>query len=60
MSALAGGVAEIFSTVVGAVTLADGSSYGFNGTSAQVTSTRMPATVTDLITGFSATASTAR
>jgi hypothetical protein len=49
MTALAGGVAEILSTVTGAVTLADGSSYGFNGATAQVTSTRMPATVTDLI-----------
>jgi hypothetical protein len=49
MTALAGGVAEIFSTVTGAVTLADGSSYGFNGTTAQVTSARMPTTVTDLI-----------
>ncbi len=49
MTALAGGVAEIFNIVTGAVTLADGSSYGFNGTTTQVTSTRMPATVTDLI-----------
>jgi hypothetical protein len=49
MTALAGGVDEIFSAVTGTVTLADGSSYGFNGTAAQVTSTRMPATVTDLI-----------
>lgn len=49
ITALAGGVAEIFNTVTGTVTLKDGSSYGFNGTTAQVTSSRMPATVTDLI-----------
>ncbi|MGH7492316.1 MAG: T9SS type A sorting domain-containing protein [bacterium] len=48
-TALAGGVAEIFTTVVGAVTLEEGSGYGFNGTTAQVTSSRMPATVGDLI-----------
>ncbi|MGH7597362.1 MAG: T9SS type A sorting domain-containing protein [bacterium] len=49
MTSLAGGVAEVFSTVTGAVTLTDGSSFGFNGTTAQVTSTRMPMTVTDLL-----------
>lgn len=49
LTALAGGVAEILSTVTGAVTLAEGSSYGFNGAAAQVTSARMPTTVTDLI-----------
>lgn len=49
MTALAGGVAEIFNTVTGTVTLADGSGFGFNGTTTQVTSSRMPATVTDLI-----------
>jgi hypothetical protein len=51
MTSLAGGVDEIFivGTVTPAVTLEEGSSYGFNGTSAQVTSTRMPATVGDLI-----------
>jgi hypothetical protein len=49
MTALAGGVAEIFTTVVGAVTLEEGSGYGLNGTTAQVTSSRMPATVGDLI-----------
>jgi hypothetical protein len=49
MTSLAGGVAEIFATVVGAVTLEDGSSYAFNGTTAQVTSARMPAMVNDLI-----------
>lgn len=49
MTSLAGGVAEIFANVVGAVTLEDGSSHGFSGTTAQVTSARMPATVNDLI-----------
>ncbi len=49
LTALPGGVAEILSAVTGAVTLADGSSYGFNGTAAQATSVRMPTTVTDLI-----------
>jgi hypothetical protein len=49
MTALAGGVAEILANTTGTVTLENESSYGFNGTTAQVTSTRMPATVTDLI-----------
>ncbi|MDZ7260773.1 MAG: T9SS type A sorting domain-containing protein, partial [candidate division KSB1 bacterium] len=49
MTSLAGGVAEIFNSVVAEVTLKEGSSYGFNGTTAQVTSSRMPTTVTDLI-----------
>jgi hypothetical protein len=49
MTSLAGGVAEIFAGVTATVTLAEGSSYGFNGTTPQVTSTRMPATVTGLI-----------
>jgi hypothetical protein len=49
MTARAGGVAEIFANVTGTVTLENESSYGFNGTTAQATSTRMPATVTDLI-----------
>lgn len=49
MTALAGGISEIFSATTGTVTLAEGSSYGFNGTTAQVTSSRMPTTVTDLI-----------
>lgn len=43
------GVSQIFELVVGQVALEDGSSFGFNGTEAQVTSTRMPAIVTDLI-----------
>lgn len=49
ITALAGGVAEIFGAATGAVTLAEGSSFGFNGAAAQVTSARMPTTVTDLI-----------
>ncbi len=49
LTVLPGGVAEMLSAVTGVVTLAEGSSYGFNGAAAQVTSTRMPATVTDLI-----------
>jgi hypothetical protein len=49
LTALAGGVAEFLAGVVAAVTLEDGSSFGFNGTAAQVTSAQMPATVTDLI-----------
>lgn len=49
LTALPGGMAEMLSAVTGVVTLAEGSSYGFNGAAAQVTSTRMPATVTDLI-----------
>jgi hypothetical protein len=49
MSSLAGGVTEIFAGVVATVTLQDESSYGFNGTTAQVTSALMPTTVTDLI-----------
>ena len=49
MTSLAGGVADVFAAAVGAVTLEEGSGYGFNGTAAQVTSTRMPATVGDLI-----------
>jgi hypothetical protein len=49
MTAFAGGVAEIFNTVTGTVTLANGSNFEFNGATAQITSTRMPATVTDLI-----------
>ncbi|MBN1349953.1 T9SS type A sorting domain-containing protein [candidate division KSB1 bacterium] len=49
MTTLAGGVADIVSGIAAEVTLQDGSSYGFNGTSAQVTSGNMPITVTDLI-----------
>jgi hypothetical protein len=48
MTALAGGVNDIFSGVTATVTLQTGSSYGFNGTAAQVTSVLMPDTVTDL------------
>lgn len=48
MTALAGGVAEALGGVVAEVTLKDGSSYGFHGTTAQVTSGRMPTTVTNL------------
>ncbi|MCB9088156.1 MAG: T9SS type A sorting domain-containing protein [Calditrichae bacterium] len=48
MTALAGGVEAIVSGVTATVTLEDESSYGFNGTTAQNTSTRMPATVSDL------------
>ncbi len=49
MTSLAGGVTEVLAGVTATVTLQDGSSYGFNGTAAQVTSDRMPAIVTDLI-----------
>lgn len=49
MTSLPGGVEAIFSTVTGTVTLADESGYGFNGATAQITSTRMPTTVGDLI-----------
>jgi len=48
-TALAGGLAELVADVVATVTLEDGSSYGFTGTDAQVTSEVMPTTVTDLI-----------
>jgi hypothetical protein len=49
LTALPGGVAEIFANVTGNVTLAEGASFGFNGTSPQITSTRMPTVVGDLI-----------
>ncbi|KPL07273.1 hypothetical protein AMJ86_04940 [bacterium SM23_57] len=49
LTSLAGGVNDIVSGVAAEVTLQDGSSYGFNGTTPQVTSGRMPTTVTDLI-----------
>lgn len=49
LTSLAGGVADIVSGITAEVTLQDGSSYGFNGTTAQVTSGSMPTTVTDLI-----------
>jgi hypothetical protein len=49
ITALVGGIDEIFNAVTDTVTLAEGASYGFNGTTAQVTSSRMPATVTDLL-----------
>jgi hypothetical protein len=54
MTSLAGGVDEIFSAVEAEVTLAEGSSYGFNGTTAQITSTQMPTTVSDLVIDNSA------
>ncbi|MGQ9730769.1 MAG: T9SS type A sorting domain-containing protein [Candidatus Zipacnadales bacterium] len=54
MTTLPGGVAEIFQGTTGTITLADGSSYGFNGTTPQVTSTRMPTVVGDLIINNSA------
>lgn len=49
MTALPGGASEIFSAATGTITLAEGSSYGFNGAVAQATSAQMPTTVTDLI-----------
>ncbi|MBC7188465.1 MAG: hypothetical protein H5U38_15685, partial [Calditrichaeota bacterium] len=49
VTALAGGVEEVFRDVTGVVTLPAGSSYGFNGAVAQVTSTRMPAVVGNLL-----------
>ncbi len=49
MTALASGVAEAIAGIAAEVTLMDGSSYGFNGTTSQITSDRMPAIVTDLI-----------
>ena len=49
VTALAGGVEEIFRDVTGVVTLPAGSSYGFTGTVAQVTSTRMPTVVGNLL-----------
>lgn len=49
MTALAGGVAEAIGGIVAEVTLKEGSSFGFNGTTSQITSDRMPAVVTDLI-----------
>ncbi|WP_243663561.1 hypothetical protein [Rhodothermus marinus] len=48
-TALPGGVAAIFENVTGQVTLEDESSYAFNGTEHQETSTRMPTVVRDLI-----------
>jgi hypothetical protein len=48
MTSLPGGVEEAIGGIVAAVTLKDGSSYGFNGTAPQVTSNRMPAIVTNL------------
>lgn len=49
LTSLVGGVNDIVSGITAEVTLQDGSSYGFNGTTAQVTSGSMPTTVTDLI-----------
>lgn len=49
MTAAAAGVSEVFADVVAEVTLAEGSGYGFNGTTAQETSLLMPTTVGDLI-----------
>lgn len=49
-TAHANGVAGNFGAgAVSAVVLANGSSYGFNGTAPQVTSTLMPTVVTDLV-----------
>ena len=48
ITTLAGGVNEIFSGVTVSVNLENESSYGFNGTSTQVTSAQMPDTVTNL------------
>ena len=49
VTSLTGGIDELLKTVTGTVTLTVGSSYGFSGTTIQVTSPRMPAIVTDLI-----------
>ncbi len=49
LTALPGGVEEVLQGLTGTVTLEQNSSYGFNGTSHQVTSTRMPGVVRDLI-----------
>lgn len=46
---LTGGIEAIVSGVTADVTLADESGYGFNGSTAQLTSARMPTTVSDLI-----------
>jgi hypothetical protein len=48
-TALPGGIAAIFAQVVAEVTLEDDAGFEFNGTAAQVTSSRMPAVVSDLI-----------
>ncbi len=45
---VAGGLTGIFSTVTGVVSLANASSFEFNGSAAQVTSALMPDTVTNL------------
>ena len=49
ITSVAAGIAEIFKNVVAVVTLTAGSGFGFNGTTAQVTSPLMPTTVGDLI-----------
>jgi len=49
MTALPGGVAEAIAGIVAEVTLKSGSSFGFHGSTSQITSDRMPAIVTDLI-----------
>jgi hypothetical protein len=49
MTALAGGIDQIFSAVTADVTLKNKSCYGFTGTEAQVTGTMMPDTVGGVI-----------
>ena len=51
---MAGGLTGIFSTVTGVVSLANASSFEFNGSAAQVTSALMPDTVTNLTINNSA------
>jgi hypothetical protein len=46
---LAGGLSQLFAGVVGEITLSTEGGYLFNGTEAQVTSSRMPETVAELI-----------
>lgn len=50
LTTLTGGIGAIFSAVDAAavITLAEGSGYGFNAIAAQITSSRMPAIVSDL------------
>lgn len=48
-TALAGGLAEVFADVQGEVTLSPEGGFLFNGSEPQVTSTRMPETVAEII-----------
>ena len=48
-TALAGGIEELLAEVTGTDSLETGSGFGFNGTEAQVTSSRMPLEVGDLV-----------